>query len=164
MNDDGQEQQESVMNAFLAFASTQNDLTRTFALNTGLHSTDSVAIVAIIRAEEDGKPLTPVRLADQIKLTGGATSILLNRLEAAGHVSRTRGHADRRMVTLHSTPSIHAIADAFYAPLNQRFHAAMSAYSGADLRLAERIARDLQATLADYLSETTEVETASRDQ
>lgn len=142
---------EQVLDAFLAFASEQNDLSRTFARSNGMHTTDSVAIVAIIRAEERGDPLTPVRLADAIGLTGGATSILLNRLEGAGYVARERGHADRRMVTLHSTPAVHEIADAFFGPLRQRFQAAMSAYSPDELRLIERAAVDLRETMVGYL-------------
>jgi DNA-binding MarR family transcriptional regulator len=145
------EQQDRVLEAFLAFASEQNDLTRTFARDNGLHTTDSVAIVAIIRAEENGHPLTPVRLAEVIGLTGGATSILLNRLEEAGYVTRTRGHADRRMVTLHSTSTIHDIADTYYSPLRRQFRTTMSSYSGNELQLVERIAVDLRNTMTNYL-------------
>jgi MarR family transcriptional regulator, organic hydroperoxide resistance regulator len=140
-----------VFDAFLAFTAEQNELSRTFARSNAMHSTDSIAIVAIIRAEERDDPLTPVRLADAIGLTGGATSILLNRLEGAGYVVRTRGHADRRMVTLHSTAAVHAIADAFFAPLRERVRAAMAAYSPAELDLIEQAATDLRRTMSSYL-------------
>jgi DNA-binding MarR family transcriptional regulator len=142
-----------VLDAFLAFASEQNDLTRTFARRSGMHTTDSVAIVAIIRAEEQGEPLTPVRLAEAIGLSGGATSILLNRLEGVGYVTRARGHSDRRRVTLHSTAAIHKIADAFFAPLRRRFEATTSAYTPDELLTIERAALDLRATMVDYLAD-----------
>jgi DNA-binding MarR family transcriptional regulator len=146
-------QSDRVLDAFLAFASEQNDLSRTFARSNGMHTTDSIAIVAIIRAEEQDDPLTPVRLAEAIGLTGGATSILLNRLEGAGYVTRARGHADRRMVTLHSTAAVHEIADAFFVPLRQRFQATMSAYSPEELSLVERAAVDLRTTIVEYLGD-----------
>lgn len=67
----------------------------------------------ILAAEGRGQPLTPARLAARIALTPGATSTLLNRLEDAGHVVRTREHTDRRIVILHSTRTVHETADAF---------------------------------------------------
>lgn len=144
-------QHDQVLDAFLAFTSEQNELSRAFARGNGLHSTDSVAIVAIIRAEQDERPLTPARLAEIIALSGGATSILLNRLEEGGYVTRARGHADRRMVTLHSTPAVHEIADGFFAPLRQRFQTTMSVYSSDELHLVERFALHLRETMANYL-------------
>lgn len=67
-------------------------------------------MVEILAAEERGLPLTPARLAERIALTTGATSTLLNRLETSGHIVRTREHSDRRVVTLHVTPSSHQLA------------------------------------------------------
>jgi len=147
------EQRERVMNGFIAFASAQNEMGREFARGIHMHTTDSAAILAIINAEERGKPLTPVRLADLIGLTTGATSVLLNRLEDAGHVIRARGHADRRMVTLHSTPSVHETADAFYQPLSDRFDTMMNEYSPDELRLVEKFVTDMRATMDTYIDE-----------
>jgi len=141
------------MNGFLAFASAQNELGREFARDVHMHTTDSTAILAIINAEERGKPLTPVRLADLIGLTTGATSVLLNRLENAGHVVRARGHADRRMVTLHSTPAVHDTADAFFQPLGDQFDAMMNAYSPDELSLVEKFVTGLRATMDAYMDD-----------
>jgi DNA-binding MarR family transcriptional regulator len=149
---DRADRSDRMLDALLAFASAQNDLARTFARRNGMHTTDSVAIVAIIRAEEQGDPLTPARLADAIGLSGGATSILLNRLEEVGYVTRARGHSDRRRVTLHSTPAVHEIADAFFAPLRRRFAATTSDYGPDELRMIERAALDLRTTMVDYLA------------
>ena len=145
-----------VLNGFLAFAAAQNELGREFARGVHLHTTDSAAILAIINAEERGKPLTPVRLADRISLTTGATSVLLNRLEDAGHVVRARGHADRRMVTLHSTPSVHETADAFFQPLGDRFDTMMNAYSPDELRLVEKFVTGLREIMDAYTEDRSE--------
>lgn len=68
-----------------------------------LPGTDANALGQIIWAAEAGTPLSPAQLARQLGMTTGATTILLNRLEAAGHVHRSRENADRRRVTLRPT-------------------------------------------------------------
>lgn len=100
-----------------------------FATSAGLHPTDATALIEILRAEESGAPLSPARLSERIGLTSGATSTLLNRLEDAGHIRRSRVHSDRRVVTLHSTSGIHETADAFFDPLEECIVAVMSVHS-----------------------------------
>ncbi len=58
------ELRDRVMNGLIAYAGAQSELGRQFARSIHMHTTDSTAILAIINAEERGKPLTPVRLAD----------------------------------------------------------------------------------------------------
>jgi DNA-binding MarR family transcriptional regulator len=70
-----------------------------------LPGADANALGQIIWAAEAGAPLSPAQLSRQIGMTTGATAILLNRLEAAGHLCRTRESADRRRVTLRPTPA-----------------------------------------------------------
>ncbi|SFR27625.1 DNA-binding transcriptional regulator, MarR family [Lentzea waywayandensis] len=69
-----------------------------------LPGADANALGQIIWAAETDTPLSPAQLSRQIGMTTGATTILLNRLEAAGHVHRTRESTDRRRVTLRPTP------------------------------------------------------------
>ncbi len=115
-DDDPADQHDRIVNGFSAYSAGQSEFGREFARRMGMHLTDSIAAVEILRAEDRGQPLTPARLAERIGLTSGATSILLNRLEKAGHITRERGHADRRLVTLHSAQVVHADADNFFAP------------------------------------------------
>lgn len=79
----------------------------------------------ITAAEEKGTPLSPARLGERISLTSGATTALLNRLEKAGHIVRTRENADRRVVTLHSSAHVQDLADEFFGPLAVRLDAMM---------------------------------------
>ncbi|MET9226012.1 MarR family transcriptional regulator [Lentzea sp. NPDC003310] len=81
------------------------ELNQHLAAWMGLPGADVNALGQIIWAAEAGTPLSPARLARQIGMTTGATTILLNRLEAAGHVERTRESTDRRRVTLRPTPA-----------------------------------------------------------
>ncbi|WP_354026327.1 MarR family transcriptional regulator [Curtobacterium oceanosedimentum] len=60
---------------------------------------DANALGQVLRAERAGTPLPPAQLARQIGMTSGATSARVDRLEAAGHVTRHRESVDRRRVT-----------------------------------------------------------------
>jgi DNA-binding MarR family transcriptional regulator len=62
------------------------------AATAGLGSTDFDAILALAQRE----PLTHRELADRCSLTSGATTALIDRLEHAGHVTRTAHPFDRR--------------------------------------------------------------------
>jgi len=124
-----------VIEELWAYGAGQSDLGRHFARRMRMHATDSAAIVEILRAEDRGQPLTPARLAERIGLTSGATSILLNRLEEAGHVTRERGHSDRRLVTLRSTAAVHRRSAQFFGPLREQLDAVLSRYSSEELDL-----------------------------
>ncbi|MCY1140951.1 MarR family transcriptional regulator [Actinoplanes sp. Pm04-4] len=146
-------QVQQVVQSLRDLAAAQSDLGRAFARSQRMHPTDATAIVEIINAEQRGHPLTPARLAERIALTTGATSILLNRLEQAGHIARTREHSDRRIVTLRSTSDIHAAAAAFFEPLAHRLTAALADYSPADLQLINSAATRLHSTMTTYMDE-----------
>jgi len=64
----------------------------------GLHRTDVNALVLIMEAARIGEPLSPSALAKELGLSPSATTALVDRLEALGHVERTRPAADRRRV------------------------------------------------------------------
>ncbi len=142
-----------VVEGLRELAAAQSELGRVFARSMRMHGTDAVAIVEIINAEGRGQPLTPARLAERIGLTTGATSILLNRLEEADRVVRTREHNDRRIVTLRSTPGIHTAATEFYEPLSRLLGTILSDYSAADLDRTESIVSHIRSTMHTYLSE-----------
>ncbi|MFI1993060.1 MarR family winged helix-turn-helix transcriptional regulator [Actinoplanes sp. NPDC020271] len=150
------DEHDRVVQSLQAFASTRGELARLFARSRQMHTTDAAAIVEIINADERGQPLTPARLAERLALTTGATSTLLNRLEGAGHVSRTRGHSDRRVVTLHATPAVEAAAEAFFAPLAQQLRAATSGYSAAELELVEGFVDSLRTAMTSYMDSVDE--------
>lgn len=139
--------------ALRAYGESYGQLGRAFAASAGLHATDATAMIEILRAEEQGEPLSPVRLGDRIGLTSGATSTLLNRLEDAGHIVRRRVHADRRVVTLQSTPDIHQTANAFFGPLDDRIAAVTATYDPEVLDQCITLLRRLHETLDGYRPE-----------
>ncbi|MFB7032616.1 MULTISPECIES: MarR family winged helix-turn-helix transcriptional regulator [unclassified Streptomyces] len=129
------------------------ELSRRFATWLGLHSTDATAVLEIAAAEERGTPLSPARLSERISLSTGATTALLNRLEAAGHITRAREHSDRRIVTLRSGGHIQERADEFFGPLAHRLDTAMSHYPPRLLERFEAFVDDLNATMDAHLAE-----------
>jgi len=150
-HDEADQQRDRTVQALRAFASAQNEMSRLFASDRQMHTTDAAALLHILDAEHEGRPLSPARLAERIALTTGATSALLNRLEEAGHVQRTREQSDRRVVTLRTTPEIEAAADAFYDPLTVQLGAVLDDYTDADLQLVEGLVTRLQTTMRSYM-------------
>lgn len=141
----GAAQRARVLVSLMAFGASQSDRGRRFARHMKMHLTDSAAVVEILRGEQRGRPLTPARLGERIGLSSGATSLLLNRLEAAGHITRQRGHADRRLVTLHSAEAVHAEAEAFFEPQRAHLDEILARCSTAELALVERVVTELTA-------------------
>ncbi|MFV6026670.1 MarR family winged helix-turn-helix transcriptional regulator [Streptomyces sp. NPDC056264] len=147
------EQRERLMESLRIYGGHYAELSRRFASWLGLHSTDATAVLEIAAAEERGTPLSPARLSERISLSTGATTALLNRLEAAGHITRAREHSDRRIVTLRSGGHIQEQADEFFGPLAHRLDAAMSHYPPRLLEQFEAFIVDLNATMTSHLAQ-----------
>ncbi len=141
-----------VMDGLRAFGANYTEFTRRFATWLGLHSTDAAALVEILYAEDQGTPLSPARLSERVSLSSGATAILLKRLEQAGHIVRTRESADRRVVTLRSSPDIRPRAIAFFGPYSERMAEAMAAYSPQEIQHFESFLGTLRTTMDALLA------------
>jgi DNA-binding MarR family transcriptional regulator len=142
---------DNLLDALRAYGAVSTELTKRFAASLGLHSTDASALIEIFEAEERGTHLSPARLSERIGLTSGATSSLLNRLEDAGHLTRTREHPDRRIVTLHSSPAVRAIAKAYFDPLALRVNRLLTAYPPAVMEQLESFLHALCDTMEEYI-------------
>ncbi|WP_244259326.1 MarR family transcriptional regulator [Rathayibacter sp. VKM Ac-2759] len=62
-------------------------------------------------------PLTPTELARRLDISTAATTLVLNRLEAAGHVRRDRHPSDGRKLVVTASESSAALAQERVAPL-----------------------------------------------
>lgn len=127
------DQREELTERLRTYGATYRELSRKFADWLGLHATDAEALIEILGAEERGAALSPARLSERIGRSNPATTALLNRLEEAGHVVRTREHNDRRVVTLRSSPEVQALADEFFTPLGVRVDGVLARYSTSEL-------------------------------
>lgn len=151
--DDLSTQRARLVEELRGYGAAFTEVSRRFAAWSKLHYTDAMALLEIVEAEQRGDPLSPARLGERISLTSGATTALINRLERAHHVVRTREQADRRVVTLHTTEHVGELAATYFGPLGARLDTMMSAYSAEQLTQFETFVVDLRDTMNEHLRE-----------
>ena len=98
-------------------------------------------VLALAHLASD-KDLGPSELAQRLRITTGATTALLDRLAARGHVVRERHHSDRRKVVLRLTPRAHEEAQLQVRPMTAEITA-----------LAERLSSDERRTVGRFLDD-----------
>ncbi|SFM71588.1 DNA-binding transcriptional regulator, MarR family [Pseudonocardia ammonioxydans] len=128
-------------------------LGQAFAGRHRLHPTDLHALLAVMRADTAGTPLTPGRLGTRLGLSTGATTALVDRLERAGHVRRSRESTDRRRVTLRQAENAGRVGAAFFGPLGDRVDAVLQDFDDAELAATARFLSAMNALVADYRAE-----------
>jgi DNA-binding MarR family transcriptional regulator len=121
-----------------------------FANLHGLNATDLHALVAVMDAELLGDPLTPGRLGEQLNLSSGAVTALVDRLEQAGHVRRDRDTADRRKILLHYADRGAALAMEFFQPLGSRTDSVMARFSEDELEVVHRFMTAMSASVRQH--------------
>jgi DNA-binding MarR family transcriptional regulator len=137
-----------VLQLLRSYTDTHVELTRHLAGALGVHATDAVAVAEILWAEAEGSPLSPARLSDRIGLTSGSTATLLNRLETAGLVVRSREDADRRIVRLRLTPRARSRTEEFLGVTGERLDRALDGYDDEILARLEQLLTDVVAVTA----------------
>lgn len=130
-----------------SYGAAFTELGRRFAADLGVHSTDAFALLEISTAEAAGEPLSPALLGRRVALSSGAMTALLNRLEEAGYVTRTRERADRRVVTLRSSARVKELATAFFAAANARQDAVLASRPPELLQEFEAVLTELRDAL-----------------
>ncbi len=121
------------------------------AANVGLHVTD----VKVLRLLGEGA-MTPGQLVERTGLTGAAVTALVDRLEAAGYVTRARDEEDRRRVTIRCVPAkvrkIDRLYDAYATEMAGILHgfdarefAAIETFLTRTTRLLDEQARELRS-------------------
>ena len=103
-----------------------------------IHRTDLTALSHAMDAGEEGTQLTPGELANRMGLSPSATTSMLDRLEAAGHVVRSRTSSDRRLVTVTVTDKARETGYRIFSPLAVAFESVMDRYSPEQLALVEQ--------------------------
>ncbi|MFF9812631.1 MarR family winged helix-turn-helix transcriptional regulator [Streptomyces sp. NPDC014006] len=88
-----------------------------FAQRNGMHPTDVRALIALMDARRAGEEMTAGRLGADLGLNSAGTTALIDRLERAGHVRRTRGRLDRRTVVVEVDERAVRLGQDFFGPL-----------------------------------------------
>ncbi|EIF00970.1 MarR family winged helix-turn-helix transcriptional regulator [Saccharomonospora glauca] len=115
-----------------------------FGDSHALHRSDLAALVAIMDAAGRGRPLSQGELATELRLSASATTSVLDRLQALGHIERRRDSRDRRRVVLHIRPSAQKLGFELFGPLGMAYAQAWAQFDEDERRI---IARFLAATV-----------------
>jgi DNA-binding MarR family transcriptional regulator len=95
-------------------------------------------------------PMTAGQLADAVRLTTGAVTGVLDRLEAAGLVRRIRDTADRRRVNVEVTDELARLGAPVYGPLIADAAEAHAVFDATELELITRFIRIERGLLAKH--------------
>jgi DNA-binding MarR family transcriptional regulator len=137
------------------YAGEAERLGQVFADRNGMHPTDLHALLAVMQGDAAGAPLTPGRLGEQLGLSSGATTAVIDRLERAAHVHRTRDDRDRRRVTLHHADAAARLGGEFFGPLGTRMDAMLAGYGEEELVAVRRFLTDVNAVMREHRREVT---------
>jgi DNA-binding MarR family transcriptional regulator len=129
---------EEIVELLQSYSVQANQIGHAFAHRHGLHPTDLQALIAVMHAESGGDPLTPGRLGEELGLSSGATTAVVDRLERGGHLRRSRESADRRMVHLRYGEPGKMLALGFFGPLGARTDGVMADFTDEDLATVQR--------------------------
>jgi len=97
----------------------------------GINRTDARCLDILDRTG----PLTAGQLAAEVRLTSGAVTAILDRLEAAGLVRRVRDTVDRRRVMVETTPELMRRSAPVFGPLVEEGSREMERYSDDELEV-----------------------------
>jgi DNA-binding MarR family transcriptional regulator len=121
------------------------------AQQVGLNVTDLTCFAFVIEAGEN--LLTAGDLAARAHVTTGAVTGVLNRLEAAGYITRRPDPADRRRVRVAAEPAAVARVQAVYAPYYARLTALFADYSPEEVAVLHDWFTRASRLAAAYLEE-----------
>jgi DNA-binding MarR family transcriptional regulator len=92
-------------------------------------------------------PMTAGHLATEARLTSGAVTAVVDRLERLGLVRRTRDTVDRRRVLVEVTPEVRRLMGPVYDSLVDEGMALMDRYTDDELAFIARFLKDNRAIL-----------------
>jgi DNA-binding MarR family transcriptional regulator len=132
-------------------AANLDALNNAFSPRAGLNRTDLRALDIISRQES----LTAGQLAARLKLTTGAITGVLDRLERAGHAIRTHDLEDRRRVVVQPTEEAADESNLVFLDLTQSLEQVLDEYSEEERQVIDGFLSKINRTVserADQLS------------
>lgn len=144
---------DQVVDALRRWSADNSDVVQHLSRRLGVSVGDAEAFGQVLYAQERGTPLTPTLLGRRVGLSTGATTALLNRLETAGLLVRSRENRDRRVVTLRVPPDVARDAGQFFAPLGERVEALGRRHPPELLRQVVAVLDELHEATADVVGE-----------
>lgn len=130
-------------------AASLDALTNAASPHAGLNRTDMRAL-DIINMQQG---LTAGQLAARLKLTTGAITGVLDRLERAGHARRTHDQEDRRRVVVQPTAEAKRFGSVVFRQLGEDLDDLLHRYPEADRDLLDEFLRSVTALVAQRADE-----------
>jgi DNA-binding MarR family transcriptional regulator len=131
---------------------TESDLYVGAASRGGdMHRTDLNGLAVVMDAGFDGQRVTPGGLSSMLGLSAPATSAMLDRLERAGHVTRSPHPDDRRSVVVDVTDHAMDVGGRMFATLAAHLAPVVASRSEEEL-----------AVIAAFLEEAGDATAAAR--
>lgn len=127
----------------------QQDIAR----RLGLNATDLTCLGFVIEASQAGRTPTAGDLAEQARLTTGAMTGVLNRLEKAGYIRRQADPQDRRRVHVVMEEAAQARILQVYGPFYERLGALFADYTPDEIAVLADWFTRAGALLGDSLDE-----------
>ncbi|MGO1317258.1 MAG: MarR family winged helix-turn-helix transcriptional regulator [Cellulomonadaceae bacterium] len=100
-----------LLEAVRRFRRSDQEMRRRMAAQMGMNVADMRALQLVIAAERSAATVTPTDISVELGVSTAATTKLLDRLTASGHLVREPHPTDRRALTLRATAHAHEERD-----------------------------------------------------
>jgi DNA-binding MarR family transcriptional regulator len=114
-----------------ALMNAARELTARLSRELGMNATDMVALDLL----DIHGPMGAAELAHRLGIRSASVTVLVDRLEAGGHVERIRHETDRRRVTIAARPAAHQANLTVWLPQIQAMDAVGCALSEEERRV-----------------------------
>ncbi len=128
-------------------------IAESFAARLGLHRTDAQALGILLDADKRGAMVTAGSLGRELRLTSGATTFCVNRLEKADFVTRERNPMDHRKIHVALSQRGRDVGIAFERAISEVRNNVMKRFSNAELDVVQRFLTMTANAMFEY-SET----------
>ena len=126
-----------LVSAVRAFQRASDDVDQAACEAMGVGRNDGKALDVL----QEREPMTAGALAEELGLTTGAITTLLDRLEKVGYVRRVRDTADRRRVLVELTPRARERIWSLYSPMAEHGRRWFEPLSDGEVRLITEFMR-----------------------
>ena len=150
----GNNREEQLLDLVIRVRSLTTDfeaLSNAASQHTGLNRTDMRALELIARREG----LTAGELASSLRLTTGAITGVIDRLEKAGHAVREVDLEDRRRVVVQSTKDARLTGQRLFFALQQSIRDSVAGYSEEELRVVSDFLGRIHEAISNHARELT---------
>lgn len=146
----GSSTRDDVMRHTQLLVAEADKVTEAFVALHRMHPTDVDALTRVLLAHERGQPMTAGALGEELGVTSGAVTALVDRLERTGILRRVRDQRDRRRVLLESSEQGRALAEQYLAPVRRRSEEVMDQFTPGELEVINRYLASTAAAMAAH--------------